>query len=153
MTADTATHILPRTGDTPLKFNGTLIANVSGRTPDAKADRWFEIAIYEVDVDEDYDGVDYVVSVSYQSSWHRDEKPAHYVNMIEADDNQEAAREIMDVFDNFDPVGPHFIGFPPLEKFRSRDMELRKRVTKQFIDLVGEIMSSEECSKRFAEEV
>ena len=129
-----AEHVLTRTGNSPLKFAGELIAEsrqeLMERTtakPGKAPKRWYELALYRTASDQ------YVVAIAYRAEWQGEYN--HY-EAVGVSDIQSAVQ----VFRNYDPI-VHVVGFPPREAYAARQArlltDLRKRYTAQVTELLN----------------
>lgn len=143
MTADTKpipeTITLERTGQPPLKFNGTLLTTACGQFVQPPKDKpnadYFTVSLYQVNTGKaDHDT--FVVEIVYTKTFRDTQK--HYTAIL----TDHPAGELI----NYEPLGV-LIGFPPREEFAERQNALEAKMRRQYDVLVSAVL------KDFPEEI
>lgn len=137
------THIVKRSGTSPLKFVGVLIAESKGNTQspsrivarklqaaDNNPLRWHDISVYRTD------GNKYVVCVNFHTRWKGE------TNFDEASvlANAEEVRTYLSSYDCWSYVQ----GWPPQPQFKERQERLRLDICTKFNEQVSDVLSAEE---------
>jgi hypothetical protein len=132
-----STHILQRTGNTSLKFDGELIADsrpapASGKKgKDSK--RWHELAIYKTTSGK------FVLAVTYRSEWKGEQ--SHYSAEILTD-----VASVVAAIREYDPV-LYVQGFPPGEAYAERQKRLLAEIRQRFDAQVGELLNRDQFAE------
>lgn len=122
----TTTITLQRTGASPLRFTGSLIAEADNET--VENNRWYQIRIYE-------SGHRYVVHVGFRTRW-ESERDHDTVEVIDS------PGKVADVLRRYD-VLPENRGYPPTPVFAERQARLRNALQRDYGLLVSQILDSE----------
>ena len=128
-------YSLPRSGNSPLAFDGELIAESDGQRQFGKEhNRYHEIAVYRTD------GGKYVVAIRYHTHWQGE---AHHDFAIAVDTASEAADE----FRNHEPTS-HVGGYPVADNYAEKQQRLLADIRARYDAQVSEILSGEEFAER-----
>lgn len=132
-----ATHILPRTGNAPLKFEGELIAESRPTQdpdkPGKDPKRWHELALFRTA------GGQYVVSISYRADW-KGEHDHHHAEVVP--DVPNAVRIIRE----YDPLA-HVMGYPPGEQYAPKQARLLAEIRQRYEAQVSELLGRDEFAE------
>lgn len=110
---------VPRSGKAPLKFEGKLLAEQSGKTATGRdRNRWHDVSIYRSK------GGKYVASVTYRTVWQGE--IGHDAAEI-FDDGAEAAKWL-EAFDPTANVG----GYPPQDAYAAKQARLMADIRAAF---------------------
>ena len=131
------THILQRTGNTSLKFDGEVIAESKPEPRSGKKgkdpQRWHELAIYRTS------GGKFVLAITYRVEWKGEQN--HYFATRLPD-----VPSVVAAIRNCDPVA-HVIGFPPGEMYAERQQRLLAEIRQRFDAQVGELLNRDEFAE------
>ena len=134
---ETDTHCLTRTGNTPLKFQGQLIARSRPARDEGKKakdlPRWNEVALYRTKAGQ------WVVAISYCTEW-RGEHGRHLAVVVPD------LAAVVKTMQEYDPVA-HLSGFPPGEHFEARQRRVEEDLRHQYAALVTEVLNREEFAE------
>lgn len=131
-------HTLPRTGDAPVTFSGSLLAESDGRMQSGRDhNRYHNIALYRTD------GGSYVVSISYRTMW-EGEQDQHTV------ETRGSAAEAVEVLREYDPTDS-VMGFPPGAAYAEKQARLLRDIETRYDAQVSELLA--EHSDLFAERI
>jgi hypothetical protein len=131
-----STITLPRTGDSPLRFDGEIIAEAGGKQfAGREQNRYHCLALYRVA------GHDrqYVLSIAYHTDWqgesHRD--------TVHVCDSPEDVRRVLR---EYEPVREG-VGFPPGDQYADRQRRLESQIREQYDACVSEILGGDEFAQ------
>ena len=123
---------LERTGQAPIAFTGSLIAEASGRTINAPAAQdnsdWWDISIYQTDAPES--AAPYVVAINYTND-HR--------GRIATQQFASCTDDPAGVLGEYDPLSV-LRGFPPGPQYSERQKHLEKNCRVQYDMLVSSVL-------------
>jgi hypothetical protein len=132
-----ATHILQRTGNTSLKFDGEIVAESRPALGSGKKgkdpQRWHELVIYKTA------GGKFVLAISYRAEWKGEQ--SHYSADILPD-----VASVIAAIRKYDPVS-HVRGFPPGEVYAERQQRLLAEIRQRFDAQVGELLNRDEFAE------
>lgn len=126
---DTDTFEIPRTGDRPLAFRGTLLSEAGGpRWAGRDWARWYELAVYRTAAGRP------ILSVSYHTQW---EGEIGWTRVLVGSDAGDLVRQVQAV----DPLAG-VLGYPPGQQFAARQERLRAELRAQWDALLGEVLEA-----------
>lgn len=129
-----STFTLPRTGQPPLKFTGSIIAETSGEIVNGHEQlRYHDIGIYRTVAGK------YVTEINYYSSWRNE---TGYDDVAIWDSTSEVAAALR----NYDPVC-YVQGWPPGKQFDDRQRRLLVDLRSRFNRQVSEVLAREEFAE------
>lgn len=126
---ETKLHTLSRSGDSPLKFRGKLIASSGGQQfAGVSRNRWHELSVYSADTGE------YVVRIEYHSQWQGESglAAAHVCGSV---------ADVKRVLRAHEPIYGH-VGYPDRDSDRQRRLESLIRL--QWDEAVSELLGRDE---------
>lgn len=122
------THILQRTGNTSLKFDGEVVAESRPEPQSGKKgkdpQRWHELTIYRTS------GGKFVLAITYRAEWKGEQ--SHYSAEIIPD-----VPSVVAAIRKYDPIA-HVRGFPPGEMYAERQQRLLAEIRQRFDAQVGD---------------
>lgn len=127
-------HTLPRTGQSPLRFQGVLLAECGGKWhAGQERNRWHNLAVYRTA------GNQYVVAVGYRSCWQGE---------LEHDTAEVVAepKSVKVVLQEYQP-GAHVLGFPDQEAYRDKQARLLADIRRRYESRVGAILDAPEFAE------
>ncbi len=133
-----AVYTIPRTGDAPLRFEGTLLAAIDGVCVNGKEqDRCHELDLYQ-----SVQG-DYVLVITYSTRWQGEEGHSTVVICPLPDDVVTALR----LYDPRRVVA----GYPPGKAFEERQARLLADISRRYQSQISQLLGQQ--ADLFAEEV
>lgn len=120
------TITLQRTGASPLRFTGELVAEADNET--VENNRWYQIRIYRA-------GAKYVTHIGFRTRW-ESERDHDVVEVVDA------PGKVAEVLQRYD-VLPENRGYPPTPVFAERQARLRNALQRDYGLLVSEILDDE----------
>lgn len=125
---------LERSGNAPLKFEGALIAESSGRWQFShEHNRWHDLAVYRTAKGQ------YVAHIRYNTQWQGE---AHYAQADIVADAQAA----VEYFKSYDPLS-RVAGFPTGEAYAGKNARLRGDVSGRYAAQVSDILDADEFAQ------
>lgn len=125
------TITLPRTGDSPLRFQGELLAEAGGpRFNGQDINRFHVLQIYRSD------GGRFVVAIEFVSRW-QGEAGANEAHVCRSGD------DVRRVLREYEPIGDR-VGFPDKPEFADRQRRLTTAIREQYDACVSELLSRDE---------
>lgn len=131
---DVVSVTVPRTGDSPLAFQGEVIREVDGRNnAGQEQNRWHDLAVYRTRSGK------YVLAISYFSRW-QGESDHHEAIVC---DTAEAVRSELKAYSPCQ----HVIGYPAGEAYTEKQSRLLTDITRRYGALVSELLESAEFTE------
>jgi hypothetical protein len=132
-----SSHILQRTGNASLKFDGELIAESKPETGSGKkardSKRWHEFAIYRTTAGK------LVLAITYRAEWQGEH--SHYSAEVFPD-----VPSVVAAIRKYDPIS-HVRGYPPGEAYAEKQQRLLAEIRERYNAQVGELLNREEFAE------
>jgi hypothetical protein len=139
-TVETASHVVPRTGELPLRFTGVLLAHVSTASDQGPGNhRWHHVRVYRTV------GGRYILAVAFRTCWSGELDHDWAYECADARELGLALGESPNAFI------PDAIGYPDREPYRERQHKLLAHLRARFHVAVSELYRR--LGDEFAEEV
>lgn len=123
-------HIVPRTGQPPLRFTGELILEHSGSLYGGKdQNRYHEAYLYRTDSGRT------VLHVAYVTHWGGEEP--HYSAWVW--DGHPTDAEVLDALQGYDPT-EHVRGFPPGKHYEAKQERLMSDIKRRWDSLLSSFL-------------
>ncbi len=129
-------YLIKRTGESPLSFEGNILAESNGRWAGGKEqNRWHDVTLYETETHK------YVLSIEYHTLW-QGELDHYYAQFADS------VEELKDLVRYYSPE--EFVqGFPPHPHYSEKQANLLNWIRRRFDAQIAEIFNFE----KFAEQI